>query len=79
MSLSTASATAASVPGALRTHSSALEAVSDWRGSTWMNVPALPSRKACMRAKPRADCTLETHVSSRSAPNERMTSASSKA
>ena len=50
MSLSTASATAASVPGALRTHSSALEAVSDWRGSTWMNVPALPSRKACMRA-----------------------------
>ena len=54
MSLRMASATAASVPGALRTHSSALEAVSDWRGSTWMKVPALPSRKVCMREKPRA-------------------------
>ena len=34
--LSTARASAASVPGALRTHWSALAAVSDWRGSTWM-------------------------------------------
>src|SRR5262249_23100093 len=38
MTLSTASASMPSVPGALRTHSSAFDAVIDCRGSTWMKV-----------------------------------------
>ena len=49
---STAIATRSSLPGALRTHMSAFDAVRDWRGSTWMKVPARPSRKLCIRAKP---------------------------
>jgi hypothetical protein len=60
----------------LRIHSSALEAVSDWRGSMWKTVPALPSRKLCIRVNPRACSTLDSHVSTKSAPNEMITSAS---
>ena len=47
------SASAASVPGLIATHSSALAPVSESRGSTVMNWPE-PSRRARMAAKPRA-------------------------
>jgi len=49
-----ASARSPSVPGTLRTHSSAFDAVKDCRGSTWMSVPARPSRNECIRANIRA-------------------------
>jgi len=39
---SMASASRLSVPGALRSHWSAFEAVSESLGSTWTNVPCLP-------------------------------------
>ena len=53
MTLRMARASCPSVPGALRIHWSAFDAVRDWRGSTWITVPARPSRKLCIRVKPR--------------------------
>ncbi len=79
MTLRMASASRPSVPGALRIHWSAFDAVRDCRGSTWITVPARPSRKLCMRVKPRMALTPSSHVSDQSAPKLRMTSASSKA
>ncbi len=71
MTLSIASATTPSAPGALRSHSSALAAVMDWRGSTATNVPARPRPSACMRAKAPAYATGLSHVSRKSAPKDR--------
>ncbi len=65
-----ASATSPSVPGAFRSHSSALAPVMDSRGSICTKVPARPWAKACMRAKPPAYATGWSQVSRKSAPNE---------
>ncbi len=70
ITLSIASASAPSVPGALRSHSSALAAVRDMRGSTCTNVPCLPWKKACIRAKSAVYPSLLSHVSRKSAPKE---------
>ena len=79
MTLRMARASGPSEPGALRIHSSALDAVRDWRGSTWITVPARPSRKLCIRVKPRVAATPWSQVSAQSAPKLSTTSASSKA
>ena len=79
IALRMARASCPSVPGALRIHWSAFDAVRDCRGSMWMTVPARPSRKLCMRVKPLVALTPWTHVSAQSAPKLRITSASSKA
>jgi hypothetical protein len=71
MTLSMARATTPSVPGALRSHSSALPAVMDWRGSTATKVPAFPRPRACILVKALVLATLLPHVSRKSAPKER--------
>ncbi len=63
------SASAASVPGLIATHSSAFAPVSERRGSTVTNWPE-PSRRARMAANPRAWPTGESQVSRKSAPKE---------
>ena len=67
---SMARASSPSVPGALRSHSSADEPVRDSRGSTCTNVPACPCTNPCMRAKPADWATGCSHVSRKSAPKE---------
>ena len=70
-----AAATAPSEPGSTRIHSSALDAVSESRGSKWTarTVLPLPGRRAS--AKARDWFTVESQVSMKSAPNDTIRSA----
>ena len=70
-----AAATAPSAPGSMRIHSSALDAVSESRGSKWTARTVLPFSGRRASANARDWLTVDSQVSWKSAPNETIRSA----